>query len=392
MRGIILLAALVPALASAQQTMLSAMTFLTSTTTGFGTFIEGAAVDATGAIYAVNFGNNTALATIGKVENNALFFSLANPGTSAFNGIRFSSTGVVYVADKNGRRVLAGAPADLANAKSICQDPRMLVGVPNDIAMTTGARWLFLSGMNYTANTTVKDGQVWACDTTTGTATLLKEMGRTNGIEVSPDNTALYVSEAFNLNFNVISNVIWKFTLNPTTGTISNQQLFANFSSLDNSAAVDVDGMRTDIMGNLYVARNGGGEVAKFDPAGNLLAKIKVSTMFPTNLEFGGPTGTTLFVVGRCGNANFGEGVGCVDTFQNDIPGRAFTELQMGQLPPPPATPPPTTPPPACVPSPNASPVAGTGNNMQGSATLPTTTKAKKPKRTKRPMTTTVAQ
>ncbi|KXS20686.1 calcium-dependent phosphotriesterase [Gonapodya prolifera JEL478] len=326
------------------QQQFAASPFLTSGNSLFGTYIEGAAVDSAGTVYAVNYGGNNDRASIGSVSPQSPFFSLRTAATtSAFNGIRFSSTGTVYVADPVGRRVLAGSSQGLADARSICQEPGMIDGVPNDIAITTDGRFLFVSGMRYTANTSPTDGQLWICDAKKGRAKLLMEMGRTNGIEVSPDNTALYISEAFNQNSQVVSNMIWRFDLDAASGAISNQRLFVDFTALDGSGGVDVDGMRTDIMGNLFVARNGGGEVAKFDATGTLVAKIKVSMKYPTNLEFGGVTGTTLFIVGRCESSAFGDGAGCVDTFQSDMPGRAFTELQMlaGAQPAPAPAPPP---------------------------------------------------
>jgi sugar lactone lactonase YvrE len=44
-------------------------------------------------------------------------------------------------------------------------------------------------------------------------------MGRTNGIELSPDEKTLYVSEAFNREFIPVSNVVWQFDVDILTGT-----------------------------------------------------------------------------------------------------------------------------------------------------------------------------
>ncbi|KAI9329688.1 hypothetical protein DFJ73DRAFT_860356 [Zopfochytrium polystomum] len=335
------------AAAAANPMALQATPVLSATTTGFGTFIEGAATDLMGNLFAVNFGTNTALATLGLVCPSAgtaeLFLSQTPMADSAYNGLRFTANGqVAYIADKGAKRLLkinpfltaisnaAGGAVPAPTPQVVCANANFLAGVPNDLAITTAGNHIYLSGQNYTPNTTTVDGEIWLCDPATSATTRLAQMGRTNGIELSPDNKVLYVSEAFNVNNNVVSNVIWKYDRDPATGMIANKQLFANFSVVPNdSPAVDIDGMRTDTAGNLYVARNGGGSVAKFDPAGNLVARITTpGTMFPTNLEFGGIAGTTLFVVGRCGNSPFGQGVGCVDKFENDTPGRAITELR----------------------------------------------------------------
>ncbi|KAI9331443.1 hypothetical protein DFJ73DRAFT_799811 [Zopfochytrium polystomum] len=322
---------------------------LTATATGFGTFIEGAATDVMGNLYAVNFGANSDLATVGYVCGVGgafgLFYGQRPPLDSSFNGMRFAEGGrVAYVADTGAKRLIKvdvpatalavaagpGGPAPPV-PQVVCANPGFLKGVPNDLAITTAGNHIYLSGQNYTANTTSTDGEVWLCDTTTNTTMRLAQMGRTNGIELSPDNAVLYVSEAFNVNFAVVSNVIWKFDRDAATGMISNKRLFADFGAVANdSAAVDVDGMRTDAAGNLYVTRNGGGSVAKLDAAtGTLVGRIATpGTRFPANLEFGGPLGTTLFVVGRCGSAAFGTGAGCVDKAETDTPGRAIVELR----------------------------------------------------------------
>jgi len=193
---------------------------------------------------------------------------------------------------------------------------------PNDLAITSDGR-LYLSGQNFTNDNKVGDGDLWLCSPD-GKATRLGVFGRTNGVEVSPDEKTLYLSEAFNKGGKVVSNVVWQFDLDANTGEIANKRLFVDFAKLDGTQAIDVDGMRTDNSGNLFVARNGAGKIAKFSPKGILLANIALSFKGVTNLEFGGPDGKTMFAVGACAdNAK----KGCVDSFVNDVAGRAFTML-----------------------------------------------------------------
>jgi sugar lactone lactonase YvrE len=49
-------------------------------------------------------------------------------------------------------------------------------------------------------------------------AARLLRMGRTNGIELSPDEKTLYISEAFNREFIPVSNVVWQFDVDILTG------------------------------------------------------------------------------------------------------------------------------------------------------------------------------
>jgi gluconolactonase len=46
--------------------------------------------------------------------------------------------------------------------------------------------------------------------------------------------------------------------------------------------------------------------------------------LYPTNLAFGGFDGTIIYVVGRCGNAVYGTGDGCIEAFRTDAPGRQY--------------------------------------------------------------------
>ncbi|RIA87890.1 SMP-30/Gluconolaconase/LRE-like region-domain-containing protein [Glomus cerebriforme] len=201
-----------------------------------------------------------------------------------------------------------------------CKDDSFVI--PNDLALSKTGR-IYISGQNFTKNTKIGDGGLWICQPD-GKATQLKVFGRTNGIELSPDEKTLYLSEAFNVNFTVISNKIWKFKVDHRTGRVYSQNLFVDFEKLDGTQSVDVDGMRTDIKGNLYVTRNGGQEVVVFTPNKKVLAKIKTNMLHPANLEFAGKEGRTMFIVGKCSDD---ETKGCVDIFENDITGNAFSVL-----------------------------------------------------------------
>jgi SMP-30/Gluconolactonase/LRE-like region len=54
------------------------------------------------------------------------------------------------------------------------------------------------------------------------------------------------------------------------------------------------------MLGNLYVVRNGGWSVVVFSSAGAVLFRIALTFRCPSNLEFGGSDGRTLYIVGRC--------------------------------------------------------------------------------------------
>jgi sugar lactone lactonase YvrE len=107
-------------------------------------------------------------------------------------------------------------------------------------------------------------------------------MGTTNGIEVSPDGSTLYVNESVQRN-------IWAFTVT-SGGTLTDKRLLCKFPDHG------FDGMRADVEGNLYVTRYGKGTVVKVSPQGEVLKEIDVLGLKPSNICFGGPDGRTAYV------------------------------------------------------------------------------------------------
>ncbi|KAJ6647302.1 Gluconolactonase [Pseudolycoriella hygida] len=302
---------------------LSATAYLTYENSQFGPTIEGASVNSDGDMFAVNYGSSEHTYQLGQVyPQQRLFYADVNQ-LSFFNGIRFLNSTTALVADVANHRVLQlslGAGNTVTGNKNYCSDMRMLQ--PNDLTLSkTGT--VFTSGMNWIDDTDDKDGDIWSC-LPDGTAKQLELLGRTNGIELSPDEQHLYVSESYNSGGVPVAQKIWRYNTNIAQGTISSKTLFVDFALLDSTAANDIDGMKTDVHGNLYVTRHGGSHVAIFASNGTLIGKIALTFPRPTNLELGGPKGTTLYIVGQCAR----EGKGCVDQIEVSTPGRSWTILQ----------------------------------------------------------------
>lgn len=302
---------------------LTASPYITYTTSLFGPNIEGASVNRNGNIFAVNYGTRESTYQLGQVFPQQYLFYSDIDRSSFFNGIRFLNSETALVADVTNHRILkliVGAENAVLNGSNYCSDINMLQ--PNDLSLSkTGT--VFTSGMNWVPDTNNTDGDIWSC-LPDGTAKRLELLGRTNGIELSPDEQYLYVSESHNRAGVPFVQKIWKYKTNINNGTISNKTLFADFDAIDKTSAVDIDGMKTDTLGNLFVSRHGGGHVAIFSEHGALLGKITLNFPRPTNLEFGGPNGTTLFIVGECEEG----GKGCVDHIELKTPGRSWTMLQ----------------------------------------------------------------
>ena len=263
---------------------------------GFTSGIEGPACDAAGNLYAVNYERQH---TIGKVTPDgtaSVFIEL--PTGSIGNGIRFDSEGFMYIADYTNHNVLK-VDMDTRNISVHAHEPTM--NQPNDIAI--GANdILYASDPNWAEST----GQIWRVDTD-GKVTLLEAaMGTTNGIEVSPDEKVLYVNESAQRN-------VWAYDLS-AGGEISNKRLLIQFPDFN------MDGMRCDIEGNLYITRHGKGTVAKLSPTGEVLLEVQLTGKLCSNIAFGGPDGRTCYVT----MADRGN----VEVFRADLPGRSWQLFQ----------------------------------------------------------------
>ncbi len=263
---------------------------------GFTSGIEGPACDAAGNLYAVNYERQH---TIGKVtpdSDSSVFVEL--PTGSIGNGIRFNSEGFMFIADYTNHNVLK-VDMDTRDISVHAHEPTM--NQPNDIAI--GANdILYASDPNWDAST----GQIWRVDTD-GEVTLLEtDMGTTNGIEVSPDERVLYVNESAQRN-------VWAYDLS-SEGEVSNKRLLIQFRDFN------MDGMRCDIEGNLYITRHGKGTVAKLSPAGEVLLEVQLTGKLCSNIAFGGPDGCTCYVT----MADRGN----VEVFRADLPGRSWQLFQ----------------------------------------------------------------
>ena len=263
---------------------------------GFTSGIEGPACDAAGNLYAVNYERQH---TIGKVTPDgtaSVFVEL--PTGSIGNGIRFNSEGFMFIADYTNHNVLK-VDMDTRDITVHAHEPTM--NQPNDLAI--GANdILYASDPNWGAST----GQIWRVDTD-GAVTLLEaDMGTTNGIEVSPDEKVLYVNESAQRN-------VWAYDLSPE-GEVRNKRLLIQFPDFN------MDGMRCDIEGNLYITRHGKGTVAKLSPAGEVLLEVELTGKLCSNIAFGGPDGRTCYVT----MADRGN----VEVFRADLPGRSWQLFQ----------------------------------------------------------------
>ncbi|SMG17573.1 SMP-30/gluconolactonase/LRE family protein [Paenibacillus aquistagni] len=257
---------------------------------GFTAGIEGPACDAQGNLYAVNYEREGTIGRVTPEGECSVFLEL--PEGSIANGIRFMQDGSMLMADYTGHNILK---ADLETREITVHAHEAGMNQPNDICIMANDI-VFASDPNWSNDT----GQIWRI-TPDGSITLLeKDMGTTNGIEVSPTEDVLYVNES-------VQRTIWAYDLD-RDGQISNKRLFKQFEDFG------MDGMRCDVDGNLYVTRFGKGTIVVLSPQGEMLEEILLTGKNCTNLTFGGPDGCTVYVtIADQGN---------VEMFEAKRPGR----------------------------------------------------------------------
>ncbi|WP_420579910.1 SMP-30/gluconolactonase/LRE family protein [Reichenbachiella sp.] len=262
-----------------------------------GTFtqgLEGPAVDARGNLFFVNPEKN---GTIGKVDPNGNFeiYIDSLPDGSVANGIRFDQNGMMFLADYVNHNILS-IDSKNKSVKVYAHDSTM--NQPNDIAISRNGT-LYASDPNWTEST----GKLWRVDQGNDLVLLESNMGTTNGVEVAPGDSLLYVNES-------VQRKVWVYDLSPE-GEISNKRLLIEFPDYG------LDGMRCDETGNLYIARYGKGTIAIVSPKGELIREIVLTAQKPTNIAFGGTEGKTCYVT--CQDRGF------IEAFEASFVGRSFS-------------------------------------------------------------------
>jgi signal peptidase len=286
--------------------------------------IEGPAVNAAADLFVVNIrrpgtANPDKKGAIGRMKKGAtqsqLFAVLPNDGIG--NGIRFDLQGRMYVADFPNHIIHVFEPGS-TTAQTYFSAPSNLQGKPafnqpNDLAIARDGT-LYASDPNFTAGT----GRIWRITRGTDgkgvgaimTSSSTRPQGTTNGLDLSPDNKTLYVSESL-FNGEHRPAKIWSYRIDGMT--LADEKEVAKFDQ------GDVDGLRVDTDGRIFVARPDSGAVAIVVPpgsAGATHADIPTRGPAPTNLTFGGADGRDVFVTQSNKPKRF------IERFRTDRPGR----------------------------------------------------------------------
>ncbi|HEU0276459.1 MAG TPA: SMP-30/gluconolactonase/LRE family protein [Rhodanobacteraceae bacterium] len=263
----------------------------------FTKFIEGSSVGPDGALYLVGFGDQRNVARIpvpaaGRAALPEVFVEL--PPGSAGNGTRIDRRGNLFVADYTAHNVWR---VDLRSRRFVLHAHLEGAFQPNDLALAPDGT-LYASDPDWATG----NGQVWRIRADGSNERVAVGMGTTNGIAVNPVGDRLYVDES-------VQRKIVAFDIRPG-GDIVNQRTLVTFDD------GGMDGMRCDVHGNLYVTRYDAGAVAIVAPDGRVLRTVPLAGRRPTNLDFGGVDGRTVYVTLQ--------DRGAVEAFRSEHPGHRF--------------------------------------------------------------------
>src|SRR5258708_9159540 len=153
---------------------------------GFTEGIEGPSCEKQGTLYAVNFAKQGGIGAVTPSGESTLYLQLPAPAIG--NGIRFRQNGTMLIADYVGHNIFQVDPRT-RKVSVFAHDPTM--NQPNDICITASGL-VFASDPKWADNT----GQIWLANLNGKFTLVARDMGTTNGIEISPDEKTLYVNES----------------------------------------------------------------------------------------------------------------------------------------------------------------------------------------------------
>jgi gluconolactonase len=260
-------------------------------------FPEGPAFDRDGNLFVVNVESGD----ISKISPEGRVKTFINTG-GAPNGARFHIQGDLYVADRR-KGIIAVSPQGEMRVIVDHHQGKTLNG-PNDLLFDSQGNLYFTDPHESSAEKPI--GCVYRVSSDGKITCLAERLAFPNGLALSPDEKYLFVADTR-------KNRILRYVLASPVRSYLFSQLNGGWGP---------DGMAFDLAGNLYVAQYGGGVVLVLDPRGEIVERITVGGLFPTNVAFGGPDRRTLYVTEV--------ETGSVYSFITDCPGLPLYGDQIG--------------------------------------------------------------
>ncbi|SDD62907.1 Sugar lactone lactonase YvrE [Paenibacillus sp. UNCCL117] len=129
-------------------------------------------------------------------------------------------------------------------------------------------------------------GTLYCLDTDLSVRAVVTQVGISNGLGWSPDNTLMYYIDS-------ATKGVWAFDFDLSAGTAGNRRTIVTIPEDDGLP----DGMTVDREGMIWVAQWGGGKVSRWNPyTGELMETVPVPASLVTSCAFGGEKLDELFI------------------------------------------------------------------------------------------------
>lgn len=244
--------------------------------TGFA-FTEGPTADAEGNVY------------FSDVRANKIFKLDARGQLSTFledsqgvNGLGLDPKGRLIAAQGGAARVVA---IDVATKEiTVLADKHdgKPFARPNDLAVDRRGGVYFTDPEPKSVYYIAPDGEV---------SRLIDDLPRPNGVLLSPDEKTLYVVPSG-------SPEVWSYPVE-APGKLGVGRVFARLEQAESGPARGGDGLDVDSRGNLYLAAPALKAIQVVSPDGKTLGLIRGIPENPSNVDFGGKDGKTLYITAR---------------------------------------------------------------------------------------------
>lgn len=221
--------------------------------------------------------------------DNAISSFLENSGGA--NGLAFNSSGELVAVQTTKPGIAVISPADKARVLVESYEGTPL-NRPNDLVVDKrGGVYFTDPGPRPEPGKPAPKTAVYYLSPKGKLHQLATDIGRPNGIQLSPDEKTLYVANTYGEHI-----LAYDVKSDGTVGKGRNFARLEGFKQTEQGPTSGADGLAVDAKGRLYVASAAGVQV--FDAKGKALGTIPLPKA-PQNLAFAGTEKKTLYVVGR---------------------------------------------------------------------------------------------
>jgi gluconolactonase len=245
-----------------------------------GKFLEGPAFDTEGNLWVVSIQSGA----VSQITPDGKWTDVFNTGGQP-QGLKFHKDGRLFGVDRK-KGVFSYDPKTQKLSDYVLYFQNENFHGPNDLIFDRQGGLYFTDPWG-TSMANLR-GAVYYVSPEGKVSRLIDTMAFPNGIALSPDEKVLYIGETSR-------NAVWRVGLEePGVITVRGARIMAYLNG-----GAGPDGLAVDEKGNVYAAYFDAGEVVVLTPKGKIIGSIKLPAgegAFTTNVAFGGPDRTTLYI------------------------------------------------------------------------------------------------